>query len=1489
KIVLEYRPRRSPPAQTGDCRSNHPFRQLLTIINIRKATFGWPFSMTSRVNKPINLLSVCRILLVLACRATCADLHFDGTSGSQTSFSEESTFLIQIHGFSNNTPGLTSSTGGNSTTATTKARAPTGGTTSPGVPKYTLPRGKGEDAKAARQWLLVLADDATDGELANISREFADGQQTKPSSGQMPLVAGSLTEEALDAMLERYFGRVRFVEEDEYQLKVTDSLANTGTSSAGPARKAKTPTYPWGIQYVEADACRGKGAGVHVYVLDTGIRITHNEFGGRAFAGVDVAASGTYPGTLTVCSPLSTTCAADFHGHGSHCAGTAGASTYGVADGATLWAMKVLDNSGSGWTSWSILAEQWILSSGNRPAVVSISIQANYNSYAEETSIDNLVADGVTVVVAAGNYNQDACLWNPAWISSAITVAAFGGTSGNSWDRSGYSNWGSCIDAYAPGTNILSTGPWSDTHTYSSTGTSMACPHISGLAARMYEAYPTAGSMTAAARWTLLTATSCTGCVTNDATPSPTVNLVIKALSCSTSNITASPTASPTGSPTALPTASPTATPTLLPTVSPTPSPTVSPTASPSATPTASPTASPTVSPTGSPTAPPTSPTPAPSWSQVVNNCTVCPDIQIFSDCPGHSPDSCASAGTTSPGCEWCPLVNECRVKCTCHDDAPPAYSLFDSCAYSGGVPTQQVLFWPIFLSPSYTSYAPECECPSWRTPAPTVDTTDPTPSPTQEGDPSPAPTKQGQDPTPAPTRRPTPSPTEQTNEPTPSPTPEGQDPTPAPTKQGQDPTPAPTRRPTPSPTHSCGDACCVGIDPNDPECCDVWHLGSVTNPSDCEAYHGGDMCVWTCSSEHPTPAPTQDGQDPTPAPTKQGQDPTPAPTPSCEDACCVGVDPTDPKCCHLWNAGVLSSPADCEAYNGGDFCVWTCPTEHPTPAPTHHGFDPTPSPTEPTKEPTPSPTPEGQNPTPAPTNNCTVCPDIQIFSDCPGHSPDSCASAGTTSPGCEWCPLVNECRVKCTCHDDAPPAYSLFDSCAYSGGVPTQQVLFWPIFLSPSYTSYAPECVCPSWRTPAPTADTTDPTPAPTKQGQDPTARTRRLLRRSRARTRRPPRRGGPRRPRQSRRRNPRPRPRGPRRPRQSRRRSPRPRPRRRARTRRLLRRSRARTRRPPRRGGPRRPPTDRRRSPRPRPRRRARTRRLLRRSRARTRRPPRRGGPRRPRQSRRRNPRPRPRRRARTRRPPRRGGPRRPRQSRRRSPRPRPRRRARTRRLLRRSRARTRRPPRRGGPRRPRRPAARTLAAWALIPPTPSAATSGTLAQCPPQQIARRTTAEISASGPAPPSTRRLLRRITALIRRRPRQSRRRHRPGLQRASLRPTLRPRRQSGWPQRPNYLGSPSPRPILRPFRRPRRLSGWPQRPNYLGSPSPRPLLRPFRRPRRHLGQFQRPRVGRPRSKAASKSKYLLPMSRPSSVTPRSRRPSNAPLPRRPAWRRQRSW
>ncbi|CAK0880040.1 unnamed protein product [Prorocentrum cordatum] len=407
----------------------------------------------------------------------------------------------------------------------------------PAVPIYTVSTRAG-DAGAERQWSIVLADDATDEEMRRMSREFSNGQRSHPGRGEVPFVAGSATETALNALLVKYTGRVRFVQEDQFLKRVPDMK---------PFEADELPlqrqTYPWGIQYVEADVVRGRGAGVHVYVLDTGIRITHNEFGGRAFAGVDVAASGAYPGYVTLCSPLSTTCAADAQGHGTHCAGTVGASTYGVADGATIWAMKVLDDEGSGWSTWSILAEQWILSSGNRPAVVSMSLGGAGTSLSEQASIDALVADGVTVVVAAGNSNQDACGFNPAGVPSAITVAAFGGSWGDSWDRSSYSNWGSCVDVYAPGTRVLSAGPLSDTHSWYATGTSMACPHVSGLAARMYEAHPTAGSMTAAERWDLLTAKTCVGCITDGATSSPTVNLVILAP-------TAAPPASPTASPT---------------------------------------------------------------------------------------------------------------------------------------------------------------------------------------------------------------------------------------------------------------------------------------------------------------------------------------------------------------------------------------------------------------------------------------------------------------------------------------------------------------------------------------------------------------------------------------------------------------------------------------------------------------------------------------------------------------------------------------------------------------------------------------------------------------------------------------------------------------------------------------------------------------------------------------------------------------------------
>jgi hypothetical protein len=286
----------------------------------------------------------------------------------------------------------------------TWSRAASSLATPPDVPFYVRP-GIAHAASTTRQWMLLLESDATDEELGNFSNEFPNGQRGHPDRGEAPFVMGGLSEDGVRALVAKHPGRVRFVEEDAFEHKVPDS-ETINANLSGQRR-----TYPWGIDFLNAQD-RGRGAGVSVYVLDTGVRITHDEFGGRAFAGVDLTNPAHYPGTVTVCSPSSTTCADDQHGHGSHCAGTVGASTYGVADGATIWAMKVLMNNGAGWTTWAILAEQWILTNGSRPAVASISIQANFNSYAEQESIDSLVADGVTVVVAAGNYNQDASAWS---------------------------------------------------------------------------------------------------------------------------------------------------------------------------------------------------------------------------------------------------------------------------------------------------------------------------------------------------------------------------------------------------------------------------------------------------------------------------------------------------------------------------------------------------------------------------------------------------------------------------------------------------------------------------------------------------------------------------------------------------------------------------------------------------------------------------------------------------------------------------------------------------------------------------------------------------------------------------------------------------------------------------------------------------------------------------------------------------------------------
>ncbi len=230
------------------------------------------------------------------------------------------------------------------------------------------------------------------------------------------------------------------------------------------------------------------GSGVKAYIIDTGIRTTHNEFGGRAQSGYTAINDGN--GTN------------DCNGHGTHVAGTVGSATYGVAKSVSLYAVRVLDCQGSGSNSGVIAGVDWVKQNHTKPAVANMSLGGGASS-ALDTAITNLVNAGVTVAVAAGNDNANACNYSPARAAAAITV----GSTTSSDARSSFSNYGSCLDIYAPGSSITSTWKNSDTSTNTISGTSMASPHVAGVAALYLQANPSA------------TPSAVTNAITGGATP----------------------------------------------------------------------------------------------------------------------------------------------------------------------------------------------------------------------------------------------------------------------------------------------------------------------------------------------------------------------------------------------------------------------------------------------------------------------------------------------------------------------------------------------------------------------------------------------------------------------------------------------------------------------------------------------------------------------------------------------------------------------------------------------------------------------------------------------------------------------------------------------------------------------------------------------------------------------------------------------------------
>lgn len=227
------------------------------------------------------------------------------------------------------------------------------------------------------------------------------------------------------------------------------------------------------------------GRDVNIYVVDTGVRTSHQEFTGRIVPGRNFVSDN--PLSFLFGGSVDPENYEDCNGHGSHVAGTAAGSTYGVAKQANVVPVRVLSCSGSGSTSAVIAGIDWVAGNHQKPAVANLSL-GGFTSTALDTAVANAVDAGVTMVVAAGNDNTDACNGSPNRVPEALTV----GATTRDDARSSFSNYGACVDLFAPGSDITSAWYQSDTQTNSIDGTSMAAPHAAGAAALYLAANPSA-------------------------------------------------------------------------------------------------------------------------------------------------------------------------------------------------------------------------------------------------------------------------------------------------------------------------------------------------------------------------------------------------------------------------------------------------------------------------------------------------------------------------------------------------------------------------------------------------------------------------------------------------------------------------------------------------------------------------------------------------------------------------------------------------------------------------------------------------------------------------------------------------------------------------------------------------------------------------------------------------------------------------------------
>jgi len=344
-----------------------------------------------------------------------------------------------------------------------------------------------------QNWIIKLPDTWTDDKINELASQFPSedkfvGHPTK--KGLSILIVWADTDELSSAL--------QAVPGAEY-VQIDSGLSATREEFIADFEpdEGKPDPVPWGLDRIDNEGeLDGRytaggpdgGRGVHVYLMDTGIRTTHGQFGGRAIPTMEVKNAKVLP-----CSSTDITCAFDEHGHGTHTAGVIGGVTVGVAQGAWLHAVKILSGTGTGTMSSFLMALDWLLVNAERPAVIHMGLSGESlpgEGRILKDALDKTVAEGIPVVVPAGNDNDESCYHSPSFVPSAITVAS----TSSADTRSQFSSFGKCVDIFAPGSKIITAGIRSDTSYSVLSSTSLAAAHATGAVAMILAISNTTGA-----------------------------------------------------------------------------------------------------------------------------------------------------------------------------------------------------------------------------------------------------------------------------------------------------------------------------------------------------------------------------------------------------------------------------------------------------------------------------------------------------------------------------------------------------------------------------------------------------------------------------------------------------------------------------------------------------------------------------------------------------------------------------------------------------------------------------------------------------------------------------------------------------------------------------------------------------------------------------------------------------------------------------------